>query len=146
MSSFVLDCSVTMAWGFKEEATPYTNVIRESLSEYRALVPAIWLLEVANVLLVSERKNKFTESDSREFLNILRTFPILVDNNTSDIIQNKILELARNNHLTSYDASYLELAIRYRIPLATLDKKLKQAAIQNEVKIYQEEVMRQSNP
>ena len=60
--SLVIDCSVTMAWYFKDEATPYTNAVRDAMATERAVVPALWSLEVANVLLTGERRNRSTQA------------------------------------------------------------------------------------
>jgi predicted nucleic acid-binding protein len=126
---FVLDCSVTMAWGFDDEATPFTDGVRDSLVEVRAVVPSIWPLEVANATLVGERRKRLDEARGLRFLALLRALPIVVDDQTSDKAFGEITHLARAHGLSSYDASYLELAIRRGLPLACLDGKLRSAAL-----------------
>ena len=129
MRAFVLDCSATMAFFFKDEASSYTDAVFEALAtDARAVVPPIWPLEVANVCLTAERKKRIDSHEISEILSILETFPIAVDESSNPKTVRDILALARKHHLTAYDAAYLELAMRHGLPLATLDKKLKQAA------------------
>lgn len=128
MTRFVLDCSVTMAWCFDDEATPYTNGVRDALIDARAIVPSLWPLEVANVLLVAERRNRLEKADTMRFPTLLQALPITVDQSTSQRALREILDLARDQGLSSYDAAYLELALREGLPLATLDGRLKDAA------------------
>jgi predicted nucleic acid-binding protein len=125
---FVLDCSVTMAWCFDDEATPYTDGVRDSLANVRAIVPAIWPLEVANATIVGERRKRLDEARSRRFINLLEALPIAVDDETRGRAFSDISHLARTYHLSAYDAAYLELAVRRGLPLACLDSKLKTAA------------------
>jgi len=133
LTRFVLDCSVTMAWCFADEATSYTNGVRDALIVTRAVVPSLWPLEVANVLLVAERRNRLEKVDSIRFLSLLQALPIAVDQGTSQRALREILDLAREQELSSYDATYLELALREGLPLATLDDRLKDAAARVDV-------------
>jgi predicted nucleic acid-binding protein len=126
--SLVIDCSITMAWYFKDEATTYTRAVQASLASHRAAVPGLWPLEVANVLLVGERRNRSTQAQATKWLRLLEALPIAVDAETPSVAFNKVLGLARGHGLTAYDAAYLELAIRLGLPLATLDDALKRAA------------------
>ena len=128
MTRFVLDCSVTMAWCFDDEATPCTDGVRDGLVDARAIVPSLWPLEVGNVLLVAERRNRLRKADATRFLALLQALPITVDQGTSQRALREILNLAREQELSSYDAAYLELAIREGLALATLDDRLKEAA------------------
>ena len=93
-----------------------------------ALVPAIWPLEIANVLIVAERKKRLRMVDSMRFLELLESLPIVVEKEHRGRIWRDILTLAREQQLSSYDAAYLDLAIRRELPLATLDKGLIAAA------------------
>lgn len=133
---FVLDCSVTMAWCFDDEATPYTEGIRDRLAELRANVPSLWPLEVTNVLLVGERRKRLDEARTLRFLALLRGLPIAVDDETAARAWSETMHLARAHNLSAYDAAYLELAIRRGLPLACLDGKLKTAATVAGVCIY----------
>jgi len=92
------------------------------------VVPSLWFLEITNVLLQAERRNRITASDATTQLELLRLLPISVEHSTQVKAFNSIITLARIEGLTSYDAAYLELAIRQGLPLATLDKRLAQAA------------------
>jgi predicted nucleic acid-binding protein len=125
---FVLDCSLTMAWCFDDEATPYTDSIRDKLSEVRAVVPTLWPIEVANATIVGERRKRLHEARSRRFITLLESLPIAVDDETGSRAFGDISHLARTYQLSAYDAAYLELAIRRGLPLACLDGKLRTAA------------------
>jgi predicted nucleic acid-binding protein len=128
MSSFVLDTSVTMSWFFEDEATPSSIAILDVLRARQALVPSLWPLEVTNVLLVAERRGRTNEARSSRFVALLNSLPIVVDPATADQALATTLHLGRQFGLSSYDASYLELAMREGCPLATLDEKLRSAA------------------
>jgi len=125
---FVLDCSVTMPWCFDDEATAYTNGVRDRLADVRAVVPSLWPLEVANATIVGERRKRLDEARSQRFITLLESLPIIVDDETGHRAFGDIVHLARAHQLSAYDAAYLELAIRRGLPLATLDDKLKAAA------------------
>lgn len=125
---FVLDCSVTMAWCFDDEATSYTNGIRDSLADRRAVVPSLWPLEVANATIAGERRKRLDEARSRRFIALLEALPIDLDGETGRRAFGDIAHLARAHRLSAYDAAYLELAIRRGLPLATLDARLEAAA------------------
>ena len=126
--TLVIDCSVTMAWYFKDEATPYTNAVRAALASGRAAVPALWPLEVANVLLMGERRKRSTQAKATKWLRFLTALPIAVDTQTPGLAFHPILGVARSLELTAYDAAYLELAIRLGLPLASRDDALEKAA------------------
>jgi predicted nucleic acid-binding protein len=125
---FVLDCSVTMAWCFEDESTEATDLILERLSGSTAIVPTIWPLEVANVLLLAKKKKRIAELQVASFIDALTTLPIVVDQSTSSKAMHSIFTVAAQTDLTIYDAAYLELAFREQIPLLTLDKGLLTAA------------------
>jgi predicted nucleic acid-binding protein len=126
--AFVLDGSVTMVWGFEDEDDEYAEAILDRMPELQAYVPALWHLEVANALLVGERRGRTTPADTARFLAILGTFPITVDDETIARAWSDTMHLARAHHLSAYDAAYLELALRRGLPLATLDDRLEAAA------------------
>jgi predicted nucleic acid-binding protein len=125
---FVLDCSVTMAWCFDDEATAYTSHVRDRLMDVRAVVPSLWPLEVVNAIIVGERRKRLDESRGQRFITLLEALPIIVDDEMARRTFGDIVHLARAHQLSSYDACYLELAMRRGLPLATLDGKLKTAA------------------
>jgi predicted nucleic acid-binding protein len=135
---FVVDNSVVMAWFFKDEANSYADRVLESLSVSSAAVPSIWPLEVVNVLLSAERRKRLTESDSLRFIALLNKLPIQVEPPPqSESLMTGILPIARRYGLTSYDASYLHLAMRNGIALATLDEKLRTAARKAKVGLWE---------
>jgi len=126
--AFVLDCSTAMAWCFEDEKSGHADRILEGLAVSPAVVPTIWMLEVANVLLMAQRKRRITVADSARFLDLLRSLPIRTDEETSRRAWTEILPLAARLSLSAYDAAYVELAIRLDAPLATLDTHLMRAA------------------
>jgi len=123
---FVIDTSITMAWCFEDEATAATDDALERLRDEDVAVPAIWPLEVANVLLVAERRGRLSEAQASRFLGLLDQLPIGIDDARQDLAG--IIAAGRRHHLSSYDASYLVLAERLGAPLATLDRRLAEAA------------------
>ena len=138
MAIFVLDTSVTMAWCFDDESNSYADSVLESLAEDTALAPEIWLLEVSNVLVTAERRKRMTKADSVRFQELLRELTIQVENSTQQRIFGENLDLAREQNLSTYDAAYLDLAMRAGCSIATLDNALKQAAKRCGVALYLE--------
>lgn len=130
--NFVLDASVTMHWiypGTPSEAAYATRVLT-ALGAAEARVPAIWWLEVANVLARAEAKGQASEAETEAFVGMLQKMSIAGDGATIRHALGATLHLARRYGLSSYDAAYLELALREGLPLATLDKELQKAAKQ----------------
>lgn len=125
--AFVLDCSVVLTWILPDEARHRVETILERLVSEGAVVPEIWALEVANSLLVAQRRGRLTEKDIERALEDLAALPIEVDQETHQHALKATLALANKYKLSSYDAAYLELARRQRLPLATLDRKLRSA-------------------
>ena len=125
---FVIDNSIVMTWCFIDEANQYADAVLEDLSEATAVVPTIWPLEVVNVLLVAERRKRLRELDSVRFLSLLSQLPIDVDQAWPERSMKDLLALGRAHDLSSYDAAYLDLAMRQGLPIATLDRKLVEAA------------------
>ena len=125
---FVLDCSITVAWLFDDESTPQTDELLDRLKDSGALVPALWRLELGNVLARAERLKRITAAHIADYLDLLDRSPIVTDTETESRTFREILTLARNEGLTTFDVAYLELAVRRRLPLATLDRELIRAA------------------
>jgi len=121
---FVVDNSVVMSWCFKDETNKYADAVLDQLSESTAIVPSLWPLEVVNVLVVAERRKRLKQVDSVRFITLLLKLPIVVQEQESGQTMKDLLALGRTNNLSSYDASYLDLAMRKDCPIATLDKKL----------------------
>ena len=128
MSRFVLDASVTAAWCFADETTAYSETVLEMLAAGEALAPATWPLEVANVLVMAERRKRITLAKTTSFLQLLAGLAVSLDAAGAAQTFDNVLSLAREQGLSTYDAAYLELAIRKGLPLATLDTDLKKAA------------------
>jgi len=127
-ASFVIDCSITMAWCFSDEATPATANVQDRLEMEAALVPAHWFLEVTNVLAMAEKRKRITAAKSAAFLALLETMDIEVDHDTPARAFAHLLPLGRSHGLTAYDAAYLDLALRRRLPVASLDDDLRASA------------------
>jgi predicted nucleic acid-binding protein len=129
--SFVLDYSVIMRWFFgdgKPQELAYAVKVLDAMKQDLALVPVTWGLEVANVIARAEVKGIVTEARSSAFLEMLAGVDIEADSATFAQALSDTLQLARRYKLSSYDASYLELALRLGAPLATLDEDLQKAA------------------
>lgn len=139
MTYFVLDNSVAMRWllaSDKSADQKYAIATLQSLQGATALVPTLWHLEAANVLLGAKNKNQLSVADVERFISQLQVLPIQTDPLTSQQAYGSTLSLAQAYNLSSYDAAYLELALREGIPLATLDKDLLKAARKAKVDIY----------
>lgn len=134
----VLDCSVTMAWCFaSDEKNSLSDAVLETLHHRSALAPAIWPLEVANVVLVGERRKRIDADSGTLFLKSLERLPVDVDTVPFGDRWLDLIQLARKLDISVYDASYLELALRKKTPLATLDKALTRAAPAAGVALFQ---------
>lgn len=137
--SFVLDNSVTMRWFFgdgKPQELAYAGTVLDAMQDAKAFVPVTWGLEVANVIAKAEERALVTEARSGAFLEMLEGIDIEVDAATSAHALSDTLQLARRYKLSAYDASYLELALRLGVPLATLDEDLQKAARKAGVKRF----------
>jgi len=121
---FILDCSMTMAWVFPDEANELTDALRDSLIADNAIVPALWPVEVGNVLLAATRRGRIVESDSTRIRQDLAALPIEIDRASPETVLKDVIPIAREYEISVYDAMHLELGLRLRLPLATLDRKL----------------------
>ncbi len=135
-SQFVLDASIALAWGFEDGGGDYVDAVLDSLDTGKAFVPAVWPLEMGNVLLVAERRKRLTKNDSARFLGLLAALPIVVEQERPERMLNEILALGRETCLSTYDASYLDLAMRLNLPIASQDSGLVNAAKRCRVEIY----------
>lgn len=130
--AFVLDTSATLAWCFAdEETTATTDALRAALHT-GVVVPSLWFLEVLNVLHIAVRRKRVTTTHAEVFLRTLAHLPIEVDSfrdaRAGFALSRTLSPLAVKYALTTYGACYLELALRRRLPLATLDSRLSKAA------------------
>lgn len=135
MMGYVLDASVTLAWCFEDEKTFETDALLERLHTEQAQVPGLWALEIGNILLTACRKQRITFADATEFLGLLNALDIQVDDSTVHYAFHDIFLLAHAENLTTYDATYLELAMRKGLPLATRDVQLASAALKVGVQV-----------
>jgi predicted nucleic acid-binding protein len=123
---FVLDASVAMAWCFDDEASPETEAVLDRLVDDPAVVPSLWEYEVANVLLLAERRGRLTEFQAAQFVQLIERLPINID--LAPIDMGRLVAAGRTHDVSAYDAAYLVLAERDGIPLATRDESLQVAA------------------
>ena len=128
MSSLVLDASLALQWFLEDETDrTYSLKVLESLRDRRASVPVLWFYEVANGLVMAQRRKRIRSSQVQEFLRKLMLLPIEATEQTaSEILQ--LADLAQRHRLTVYDAAYLALAAATNLPLATNDHELRRAA------------------
>ena len=135
---FVLDNSVSMRWFFRDgkpSDLAYSDNVLAEIKKWSSVVPVTWGLEVANVLARAESKGQVTAAQSGSFIKMLNEMEIDLDSATFEHAMSDTLQLARAYKLSAYDASYLELALRLDVPLATLDESLRKAAKKAGVKI-----------
>jgi len=126
--SVVIDSSVALTWCFEDEASPQTDALFERVRDDGAVVPALWHLELANVLLRAEKRGRIATGDVSTRLELIAELPIATDHEMAARAWREIMALARAEGLTAYDAVYLELAIRRGLPLSTKDDALISAA------------------
>jgi predicted nucleic acid-binding protein len=126
--SLVLDSSATLAWVYSEETTEAISEVLARLTDRGAWVPALWRLEVANVLEMNVRRDRHDAAFRDAALADLAILPISIDPETDRQAWGATVRLAARHRLTVFDAAYLELAQRRGLPLATLDKELRDAA------------------
>ena len=128
MKAPVLDSSVTMAWVLRDEQSAQADAALEQVAEIGGIAPALWWVEVRNVLVIAERRGRLTQEDTAAAVQAIDALCIHLDHAPDNASLDRSLPLARTHGLSAYDALYLELAIRQQRPLATLDRKLSAAA------------------
>lgn len=128
-AGFVVDASVGFAWVHQSQATPETDqLLNEVAAGVTVIVPALWFLEMSNVLLIAQRRHRLTSGQRKAAMEKLTALQLTVDEEGSRNAFGKTSELAEKYGLTIYDATYLELALRRSLPLASRDESLKNAA------------------
>lgn len=132
----ILDSSVTLAWALADERDPGTELLAQLASAETAMVPMHWVLEVTNALRMAVKRRRLNPGDPPQVLARIRNQPIEVDPETIARGWHDIPELAETYELTTYDAAYLELAMRLGVPLATLDEDLARAARTARVQLF----------
>ena len=125
MNALVVDCSVTLAWVLGDESSALADSALEQVTAHEAVAPALWWVEVRNVLLTAERRGRTTPEDISLALAAIEALGIRLDHAPDG---GALLRLARAHRLSAYDALYLELSIRQQRPFATLDHRLSTAA------------------
>lgn len=131
----VIDSSITLNWLLYDEQTPESDELFDLVSEQGATVPSLWRLEIANALQVAVRRKRIDAVYRDTCIKKLQQLPIEVDSETDKQAWNATLHLSERHNITVYDASYLELALRRGIPMATCDQRLAKAAREAEATI-----------
>lgn len=124
----VIDSSLALSWFFSGEQNACTIAVRDFVVEYGGHVPHIWALEVTNVLLQALNRKRLSLEHFDLAIEQYRLFPLYIDQKSTDMVWTATKDLARKYGLTTYDAAFLELAIRRGVPLASLDRDLRDAA------------------
>jgi predicted nucleic acid-binding protein len=122
--SFVVDSSIALAWCFEDEHTQAIMDLLERITETGAWAPSLWPLEALNGLLMAERRKRLDSGRRQRLASFLHSLPVTLDMETADHAWTVSVRLAERSRLTTYDAAYLELAQRRKLPLATLDEEL----------------------
>jgi predicted nucleic acid-binding protein len=126
--SLILDVSVVLAWLLPDErGAAAVDEVLDRVTQEGAVVPGLWRLEVANALVMAERRVRLTAAQRAAALQVLAALPVAIDGDTAARAWTDTLALADEHRLTLYDAAYLELARRLGLPLATLDRELRAA-------------------
>src|SRR5512139_2644565 len=136
--AFVADASVAIGWVHPDQATAHTGAMLSAIAEGATLeVPALWPLEVANALIVLQRRRKLTEDERQAGLGWLRGLPLRIDHEMALLAFSRLSELASAHQLSVYDAAYLELAQRRRLVLGCMDGALRKAAVPAGVRLWE---------
>ncbi len=131
----MLDTSISLAWCFEDEQTPPVMRLLDRVAEQGAVVPQLWPIEALNGLFSAERRGRLSAESRDRLAGFLHDLPIAVDDETATRLWTGTARLAARHGLTAYDASYLELSMRRRLPLATADGALAAAARQEGVEL-----------
>ena len=137
MAALVVDASIALSAILPDEFDRRANDAWELIVTGGALVPSHWPLEVANGLLIAQRRKRITDSDRRDTISDLMGMPLSMGDRTIEMAWSDASVLASRHHLTVYDASYLELSMRAGLPLATLDDELRRAARKERVPVLE---------
>lgn len=129
-SSFVVDASIALSWCFEDEASALSDSVLTRLERESGIASPMWPLEVANGLRSAERQGRIDEGAVPAVSRLLLALPIRVEEAVPlEVALDRVLPLARSFGLTAYDATYLDLAMRHGLPLATMDEQLARAAL-----------------
>ena len=133
--AYVLDTSMAAAWFIADEANEFAEALLDNLPNSQIFVPALWPIEITNALLQARKRNRITETKLDEIGTILPNLGLIIDYAIADEALPAVIQLARHYRLTTYDAAYLELALRKKLPLATRDAALIAACQSAAVKV-----------
>jgi predicted nucleic acid-binding protein len=136
LKEVVVDASVALAWCFPDEAGIYADRVLVALEGHTILVPAVWGLEIANAVVTGERSKRLRRPEIQRFTTLLESLSLVQDVPPVGEHMGNVLPLAREYNLSAYDAAYLELSIRHSAPLATLDGRLRKAALKAGIVIF----------
>jgi predicted nucleic acid-binding protein len=136
LNGIVIDASVALAWCFPDEASDYADSVLLALENETAIVPVIWGVEIANALLVGERRKRIRQPEVRRFVELLKDLNVVEDGQPFGDTLYNVFPLAREHNLSAYDATYLDVAIRHGVSLATFDVTLHKACIRAGIKIF----------
>lgn len=128
MADLVLDASAACSLCFEDEAGPAADQLLDALQAGEIWVPALFCWEVANVLLMAEKRTRLSQADRVEFLQLLESLPLQIDAGMASLVWHDVINLAQQCNLTAYDAAYLELAMRKGLPIASTDRQILAAA------------------
>jgi predicted nucleic acid-binding protein len=126
--SIIADISIVLAWMFEEEQTAEALKVLRLIERAGLLVPPLWWYELENGILMGERRARKNQSETAEFLKLVKALPIRTDDVPRHRISETILEIGRKHQLTAYDAAYVELSLREEAPLATFDAAIRRCA------------------
>ena len=127
VGAVVVDCSIAMAWCFDVEQSNYADAVLGALSSHSAIVPALWPYEVANAIVIAERRKRISSAERDEALAFVWSLPIEIEQSPT-AVPATLIRLANQYRLTAYDAAYVDLARTRGLPLATIDEALARAA------------------
>jgi predicted nucleic acid-binding protein len=136
LKGVVVDASVALAWCFPDEESDYAESVLFELEIQAVVVPPIWAVEIANVLLAGERRKRIRQPEIRRFVDLLEALSVVEDRPPFTHTFINVVPLARKCNLSTYDAAYLDVALRHRIPLATLDGALQRACKMGGVDVF----------
>jgi predicted nucleic acid-binding protein len=136
LKGIVIDASAALAWCFPDEASDYADSVLLAIENQTIMVPAIWAVEIGNALLIGERRKRIRQAEIRRFVDLLKGLNVIEDRQPFADTVNNVLPIAREHDLSSYDAAYLDVAVRHEIPLATLDRELQEACATAGIKIF----------
>jgi len=133
LTPIVIDNSIVVCWCLADESDPIADRAMRRIMDDGAVVPGIWWYELRNALIVNERRGRLDAADTVAILTDLGEMSIEVDREHDDVL---ILSLARQHALSVYDAAYLEVALRRGLPMASLDRRLGQAAAARHIPLF----------